>query len=309
VIPLLFLLSIVAFGLLHLAPGDAAEIRAGAEATPEEIARVRERLGLDKSPMVQYVNWVGSAISGDLGLSYTSRLPVTEVLGRRIGVTLHLAIPAVMVIGAVGVAVGLVAALNNRRFPDRVVRTGTALAIAIPSFVIGISLVLLFAWVWRGVLPYNGFVPISGGVVNSARHLLLPLVALTLADIGLIGRLTRNNVLEVLRADYVTAAEAFGIPRWKILIHYKLRNALLPAITALGIIAGHLVGGAVVIENVFGIPGVGQLLVQSFLQRDYPVGVAIVLLSGISFTFSILVADVALAFANPRVRRGLTSST
>jgi peptide/nickel transport system permease protein len=306
-VPVLVCVSIVAFGLLRLAPGDPAQLQAGLDAGPEVIAAVRHELALDQPLPVQYFTWASHVLQGDLGVSYSARLPVTELIGQRLPVTAQISVLALLLIIVVGVPLGILSALHKDRAMDQTVRVASLFGISVPNFVIGILFILVFGWYFPGLMPYEGFVPLREDPLASLKTSLLPAVALALAQIGLVARLTRSSMLEVINQEYITAARAFGVSEREVIWRDALRNALLPVVTVLGIIAGFLLGGSVIVESVFGIAGLGRLLVESFASRDYPVAIGVMLFIAIVFVLLNLVVDVLYGVINPRVRAGYES--
>jgi peptide/nickel transport system permease protein len=306
-VPVLVCVSIVAFVLLRLAPGDPAQLQAGLNASPETIEALRHEMALDQPLPVQYLAWAGRVLHGDLGVSYSSRQPVTALIGQRLPVTLQIAFTALLLIVAVGVPLGILSALYKDRAADQTVRVVSLVGISVPNFVIGILLVLLFGWYMPGLMPYEGFVALRDDPVGSLKTTLLPALALALAQVGVVARLTRSSMLEVVNQEYITAARAFGVSERELIWHDALRNALLPVLTVLGIIAGFLLGGSVVVESVFGIAGLGRLLVESFASRDYPVTIGVMLFLAVVFVLINLIVDVLYGVVNPRIRAGYES--
>jgi peptide/nickel transport system permease protein len=303
-VPVLVLVSVVAFGLLRLAPGDPAQIQAGADAAPETLAAIRAELALDQPLPVQYVAWAGRVVRGDLGRSYQSHQPVTQLIGERLPATAQIAAVALVLIVAVGIPLGIASALRKDSAVDQVVRVTSLLGISVPNFVIGILLVLVFGWYFPGIMPYEGYVALPDDPLESFKHTLLPSLALALAQVGIVARLTRVSMLEVIGQEYITVARAFGVSERELVWRDALRNALLPVLTMLGIISGFLLGGSVVVESVFGIAGLGRLLVESFSQRDYPVTIGVMLFIAVMFVVINLVVDLLYGVVNPRIRAG-----
>jgi peptide/nickel transport system permease protein len=303
-VPVIVLVSVVAFVLLRLAPGDPAQLQAGVDAGPEVVQQIRIELALDQPLPAQYVSWAGRALRGDLGQSYSAKLPVTKLIADRLPVTLQIAAVALILIVITGVPLGIVSALRKDSLADQAVRVVSLFGISVPNFVIGILCVLIFGWYFPGIMPYEGFVPLRDDPVGSLKTTLLPSLALALAQVGIIARLTRSSMLEVINQEYITAARAFGVPERELIWRDALRNALLPVVTVLGIIAGFLLGGSVVIETVFGIAGLGRLLVESFASRDYPVTIGVMLFIAVVFVFVNLVVDILYGVINPRIRAG-----
>jgi peptide/nickel transport system permease protein len=301
-VPVLFLISVISFGMLRAAPGDPAVLQAGAGASPEAIEAIREQLRLNDSFVEQYLAWLGKVVRGDLGNSYTSGLPVTELIGARLPATVQLSLFALTLIIGIGVPLGVTAALHRNRPYDQLVRVVSLIGISIPNFVIGILLILVFGWWITGVLPFQGYVPLHEDVWENVRHLILPATALAIPEMGLVARLTRSSMLEVLGQEYISSARALGISERTVTWKDALRNALMPVVTIVGVVAGFLLGGSVVVESVFGIPGLGRLLVESFATRDYPVTIGVMMFIAIVFIVINIMVDVLYGVINPRIR-------
>lgn len=301
-VPVLFLMSVLSFLLLHAAPGDPARLQAGLNASPQVVAAIRQRLDLNRPLFVQYGRWISHALSGDLGTSYTTGDPVTHMLAQRAPVTIQLTLAALIVIVAAGIPLGVFAALHRARIADHTIGTVSLLGIAIPNFIVGLLLVLIFGWYFPGILPYQGYVSILSDPAGAVTHTLLPAIALALGPIAIIARLTRAGMLEVLGKEYIVAARALGVPWRQIVLRDALRNALLPVLTVVGLVVGFLLSGAVVVESVFNIPGLGQLLVNSFGQRDYPVTIAVMLVVAVAFLLINLITDLLYGVLNPKIR-------
>jgi peptide/nickel transport system permease protein len=306
-VPVLVCVSIVAFVLLRLAPGDPAQLQAGLDASPDVIAAVRHELALDQPLPVQYLTWAGRVVHGDLGVSYSTRQPVTLLIGQRLPVTAQISVTALILIVLIGVPLGILSALHKDRAIDQTVRVVSLFGISVPNFVIGILLVLLFGWYFPGLMPYEGFVPLRTDLLGSLKTTALPSLALALAQVGIVARLTRSSMLEVINQEYITAARAFGVSERELIWRDALRNAMLPVLTILGIIAGFLLGGSVVIESVFGIAGLGRLLIESFASRDYPITIGVMLFIAVVFVVVNLIVDVLYGVINPRIRSGYES--
>ncbi len=304
-VPVLVLVSIVAFTLLRLAPGDPALLQAGLDAPPEAVEAVRQQLRLDEPLPMQYLAWFGQVIQGDLGVSYSSGADVTALIARRIPVSAQIAAIALLLIVTIGIPLGVISALRRNKPTDQVVRVGSLLGISVPNFVIAIFFVLIFGWWFPGLMPYQGFVRFTESPTQSLLHSILPAVALAAPQIGLIARLTRSSMLEVISQDYITAARAMGVREVAIIVKDALRNALLPTLTVLGVVTGFLLGGSVVVESVFGISGVGRLLVESFGQRDYPVTIGVMLFIASVFVLINIIVDLLYGVVNPRIRYGV----
>jgi peptide/nickel transport system permease protein len=303
-VPVVVLVSVVAFVLLRLAPGDPALLQAGVDATPEVVNAIRKELALDQPLPVQYLAWASKVVTGDLGQSYSSKQPVRDLIGQRLPTTAQIGLLALVLILTIGVPLGIVSALRKDRGVDQAVRVVSLVGIAVPNFVFGILAILVFGWYFPGIMPYEGFVPFAQDPLDSLKHTLLPSLVLAMAQVGVVARLTRSSMLEVINQEYITAARAFGVPELELVWNDALRNALLPLLTVLGIITGFLLGGSVVVETVFGIAGLGRLLVESFGLRDYPVTIGVMLFIAVIFVGINLIVDVLYGVVNPRIRAG-----
>ncbi|HET9442121.1 MAG TPA: nickel ABC transporter permease [Acidimicrobiales bacterium] len=297
-VPTLLGLTLLAFGLANLTPGDPATelIRRTTDhpPTPELVAETRRELGLDRPLAVQYVSWLGDALTGDLGISYASRRPVRDEILTRIPRTLELALPAALGALVLSVVLGVVSAVNRNRWGDQLIRIASVMGASMPSFWLALLLIILFA-VKLSVLPVAGR---EAGVLS----MVLPVVTLTLAPTAVLARFTRSTMLETLGDDYVRTARAKGLAGWRVVGHHALRNACIPLVTAFGTSLGHLVSGAVIIESIFLWPGVGKMAVDAILQRDYPVIQGFTLYSGLAFVAINLVVDLSYGAFDPRVR-------
>lgn len=299
---LLLLASLVAFALLRFAPGDPGALLYGPNASPQDLAQLRERWGLDAPLHVQYLHWVANAATGDLGRSYVDGRPVLAVIAERIPATLLLAFTALLLATVVGVGLGVVTATHRASWLDRL---GTLLATALystPAFWLGVLLIFLFS-VRLGWFPAGGM-RAPGAAVDPAdllRHLALPAMILSMRDAGRLARLTRTSMLEVLAQDFVRTAAAKGLSATVVTTRHVLRNALLPVLTLLGMSVPTLFSGAVVVETVFSWPGMGRLAIESALQRNYPVIMGEVLIVATLAMVGSLLADLAYVVADPRV--------
>jgi peptide/nickel transport system permease protein len=307
-IPVLVIVSIVSFLLLRAAPGNPAVAQAGLNATPQVVATISRQLGLDKPLWVQYWIWLKGVVHGNFGVSYTTGQSVTSVLAPRVGVTVELALLALVLTIVIGIPLGVWSALRRDRAVDQATRAFALSSIAVPSFVVGLFFVLLFGWWFRGVLPYEGFVPFGQSVGGNLEHMILPAVALALAPIGIVARFVRTSMLDVLGSDYVVAARALGVPWHEVIWKDALRNALTPVLTILGLIAGFLMSGTVVVESIFSLPGLGEELVSSFNNRDYTVTISIMMLFAAVFVVLNLLVDLLYAVVDPKVRLAYAGS-
>jgi len=298
-IPTLIGISLLAFGLAKLAPGDPATefLRRTTDRppTPTEVARVRIELGLDQPVVVQYARWAVHAVRGDLGVSYSTRRPVTTEITHRIPATLELAIPAALLALLIAIPLGMISAIHRNRVLDQIARVGSLAGASIPSFWLALLLIILFA-------VKLSWVPVAGR--QSISSTFLPAFALAVTPAAGLARFTRSAMLEVLGQEYVTTARAKGLRERIIVRRHVVRKALIPVVTAFGISLGHLVAGAVIIESIFAWPGLGKLAVDAILQRDYPVIQGFVLYTGNAFVAINFLVDLSYAVIDPRVRVG-----
>ena len=292
-IPVLFGVTLVSFSLLHLVPGDPAEVLGGQEASKADIDRIRKDYGLDQPLVVQYARFVGNAVRGDLGISIQSRHPVRELLLQRLAFTLQLALASVLVAAALGLLAGIISSTRQYSFFDTASMLGALFGISMPIFWLGLLLILVFAAKLQW-LP-------SGGT-GSIRHLILPAIALGSASAAVIARMTRASMLEVTRQDYIRTARATGYRERGIIFRHALKNAMIPVLTVFGLEFGSMLGGAVLTETVFSLPGIGRLLVEGIFARDYPVVQGAMILVASTFVLVNLLTDVAYAFFDPRIR-------
>lgn len=302
-LPVLLVVGTVTFILLHLTPGDPAAVMLGPEATSEEVARLRTRLGLDEPLIVQYARWIGSILTLDFGDSIFLDRSVRTALVDRLAPSLQLTLYSFGLAIVLGVPAGVLAALWRDSILDRLLMTAAVAGAAVPGFVLGIGLIYLFA-VTLGWLPTGGYVPLTTSPVEHFRAMLLPVVALGFTSAALPARLVRSSMLDVLSEDYVRTAVAKGLPPRAVAVRHALRSALLPAITVLAVRLADLLGGAVIIETVFQIPGMGSLIVNSIARRDIPVIQGAIMLVAAFYIFCNLLADILYVYADPRVRFG-----
>lgn len=301
VIPVLLIVAIFVFLLLRLTPGDPAAIIAGDQATPEQLNRIREAMGLNKPILSQFVDWSGRLLRGDLGVSLISNTPVAGMIASRIGPTISIAILTMIMSIAIAVPMGVIAAWRHGKAADYAVMSFSVLGFSVPVFVIGYLLILLFS-IKLGWFPVQGFRPISAGFWPFLHHAFLPAVTLTTIYVALIARMTRANMLEVLGEDYIRTARAKGAPERRVLFRHALRNAAVPILTVIGTGFALLIGGVVVTETVFNIPGVGRLTVDAVLARDYPVIQAMILLTSALYVLINLLIDLSYSIFDPRIR-------
>jgi len=300
-IPVALVVGTITFALLHVAPGDPAAVMLGPEATPEQVERARERLGLDDPLIVQYPRWLLDLVRLDLGESLFLDRPVTTAIADRIIPTLQLTAYALAIALVIGVPAGVIAAIRQNSVIDRALMLLATTGTAIADFFLAILLVLLFAVTLRW-LPSGGYVAITDSPIGHVKSMILPAAALGLSIAGLPARLIRASMLDVLHEDYIRAAVARGIPPTAIAMRHALRNALLPAITVLGYTLGDLLGGAVIVETVFNLPGMGQLVVNSIARRDYPVIQGVVMVIAACYLLANLLVDLLYLVVDPRIR-------
>jgi len=297
----LALVSLLSFGLIWLVPGDPAAAFLDASATPEQVATLRRALGLDLSLPQQMLGWYGRILSGDLGQSILLNRSVGAALIERLPVTLALAALALAFAVLVGVAAGLIAAVHHNRWPDQAVMTTALLGLSVPDFWLGLVLVLVFA-VELGWLPSGGFTPFGESPSAWLQSMILPALTLGLVQVGFIARMARASMLDTLSQDYVRTADAKGLGQLRVVLRHALPNALIPILTVVGIVSGALLGGAVIVEQVFSIPGVGRLIVGAIASRDFPVLQGGLLFLAVVYLSINLVVDILYAVVDPRVR-------
>ncbi|MBT9258219.1 MAG: ABC transporter permease [Clostridiales bacterium] len=298
-IPVLLGVSILVFLILHLTPGNPAEVVAGPDAPPETIAAIEKELGLDKPLYVQYFTWISKVLRGDLGKSLRSKQPVAAEIRRTFPVTLQLTVVALALAVIVSIPMGVVSAVRKDTWVDNLVRLLSFLGISVPVFAVGLLLMWVFAYKLRW-LPVSGFKPLT--TVNGWVHIILPALTLGAPTVATVARLTRSSILETLTADYIRTARAKGLRGSAVVYRHALRNALLPVVTVLGLQFGYLLGGAVVTETIFSIPGVGRLSVQAIQTRDFPIVQGAVLVVAYAFVVINLLVDLLYTIIDPRIR-------
>jgi peptide/nickel transport system permease protein len=304
-IPTLFIISIVVFTLMRLAPGDPAVLRFGSQASlPENQPRIealRREMGLDKPIVVQYAVWLKDAAGGNFGNSLKSNMPAANLVLSKVPVSLELVIGAMAIALLIAFPGGILAAMGRGGRFDRLTLGFTASGLAIPSFWLGLTLILVFSVVLR-ILPPGGYIPFATSPLDNLQHLLMPSLTLGVFLGATLLRFLRADMIEALGTDYVRTARAKGLARRGVVLGHALHNALIPVLTYAGIEVGSLLGGAVIVEQVFGWSGVGWLTVQSILDRDYTVVQAAVLYIAVALTLTNLMVDIAYALVNPRIR-------
>jgi len=300
-VPVVLISTVAVFLLLHLVPGDPALAVAGSDARADTLEAIRHEMGLDQPLPVQYVQWIGRVLQGDLGRSYTTKLSVWEQISLRIPATLELALAGLALALLISIPTGVLAAVRERSVADWLISSFNACAIAIPNFWFGILMILLFALAF-GWLPASGRGDYSREPLTAWKFLLLPALTLALNQSAVLSRFVKSSVLEVLHDDYVRTARAKGLRESLVIRRHVLRNALVPVATVLGIQFGRLLGGAIVVESVFAWPGVGRLVLQSIGSRDYTTVQGVLLLLVLSFIVVNLITDLTYGFLDPRIR-------
>ena len=293
--------AFVVFLLLYLTPGDPAAILAGDAATSDDIRRIREKLGLDEPFLVRFGEWAWSLLRGDLGTSIFTNLPVTTLIGQRIEATLSLTLLTLVISVCVAVPLGVIAAARAGSWIDRAVMAFSVLGFSVPVFVFAYILIFTFS-IELDWLPVQGYRSFREDVWEWLRHLILPATALGTVYMALIARITRASMLDVLAQDYIRTAQAKGLATGSILTRHALKNAAIPIVTIIGIGVALLIGGAIVTETVFAIPGIGRLTVDAILRRDYPIIQGVVLLFSAAYVLINLIVDLSYMFFDPRVR-------
>ena len=302
-VPVLVGVSVVVFLVLHLSPGDPAEIMLGSQATQEDLARLRRELGLTEPLHVQYVHWVAHVARGDLGRSIWMKRPVLDEVLNRYKATLVLTASGLLLSTVGGIILGVASAVRPHSFLDRMSAVTSLFGASMPVFWLGIVLMVVFS-LWLGWLPASGmWAPYGeGGLRDLLAHLVLPAVTLAAASLTIIARLTRSTMLEILSQDYIRTARAKGLVEQRVVFRHGLKNALVPIVTVVGVQAGYLLGGAVLTETVFAWPGVGLLMVQGILARDFPLVQGCVLVIALTFVLINLAVDLLYAWLDPRIQ-------
>jgi peptide/nickel transport system permease protein len=301
IIPVMLVVATVSFVLIRLAPGDPASVLAGPDATTEDLAQLRTALGMDQPLPVQLVKWYARLAQGDLGQSIFLRRPVVQAVVERLEPTFLLTWWGTLLSILIGVPAGIVSARYHNTAVDQSFMALALLGLSIPNFLLGLVMILVFG-VWLGWLPVSGYVPLDEGVWLNVRSLLMPAVSLGLVQSALVARITRSSMLDVLREQYILSGRAKGLSERAVIYKHALKNAIIPTLTVIGITVALLIGGAVVIETVFNIPGVGRLIISAVLRRDYPVVQGVVLLIAVTYTVINLLVDLAYLVIDPRIR-------
>ncbi len=297
----LLVASLVIFAVIEVVPGDAASYMLGLNASEETVAALRDRLGLNEPPPLRYLHWVAGMLRGDFGQSYTYRVPVAELVGQRLAVSLPLALYALLLAVAIAFPAGLLAAARRGRGLDAAVMGATQVGIALPNFWFAMLLVLAFALHWR-IFPAGGF-PGWDEPLAGLRALTLPAVALALPQAAILARVLRSALIETVGQDYIRTARAKGLTAGQAILHHALRNAMVPVLTIMGMQFSFLLAGAIIIENVFYLPGLGRLIFQAITQRDLIVVESVVMILVFAVIVVTFVVDLAYAAIDPRLRK------
>jgi peptide/nickel transport system permease protein len=300
-IPVLIVVAVISFMLIHLTPGDPAAAILGGEATTEQLDALRQTLGLDQPLPLQMARWFWRMLQGDLGQSIYMRMPVTQAILDRIEPTAMLSVMSIIIAVGLGIPFGIIAAVRHNSWVDHLLSVLAQIGLSVPNFWLGLGMIMLFA-VKLGWLPSSGYVSLSQNPLETVKYLLMPAFTLGFSSSALIARLTRSSMMEVLRQDFIRTAQAKGLPQRRVIYKHALRNAMIPTLTVIGLVLAGLAGGAVVTEVVFTLPGAGRLMIQSVARRDYPIIQAAVLFSAVVYVFVNIMIDALYAYIDPRVR-------
>jgi peptide/nickel transport system permease protein len=300
-IPILLMVGFIGFLLLNLIPGDPAYVILGPEATMEQANKLRAELGLDLPIYIRLIYWYGRLFRGDLGNSIYFSRPVLQVILHTLEPTILLTIFSLIIASAIGITSGIVAALKRGTWVDQIVTGISILGLSIPGFWLAIILIIVFC-VWVNWFPVAGYEPLQGGFLKTLQTLVLPSLALGFEGSAFITRITRSSMLEVMSQEYIKVARAKGLSYRVVILKHAFKNALIPIVTGMGLTFGHLLSGAVVIESVFALPGIGQLALSSIMKRDYPLTQGILLFTATVFIVVNLLVDILYAVLDPRVK-------
>ncbi len=306
-IPVLFILSVMVFSLIHLIPGDPAQVILGQDATPAALAALRAKLGLNENILAQYWNWLGHVVVGNLGNSLLDGESVSHLIFQRLPVTLELAIGTFIIALLIAFPLGILAAVYRGRWLDGTALFTATIGISVPPFWLGILLLLLFT-VKIHLFPSSGYVPIWQNPGRNLSVMILPMLSTGFREAAVLMRMLRSTILEVLHEDYVRTAKAKGLNGWAIIVHHALRNALIPVMTMGGLQLAGLLGGLVITETIFSLPGFGSLLVQSVFSRDYTTVQGAALVAALAVILVNLIVDVLYGVVDPRIRLGKKAS-
>ncbi|GAX90070.1 ABC transporter permease [Effusibacillus lacus] len=302
-IPVILLVTIMVFSLMHMLPGDPATVILGQEATPEAVAALREELGLNRPILVQYFDWLGGVLQGDLGRSLVDRTPVAELIMQRFPATIELTIGTFIVAILIAVPAGIISATRPGKWVDY---TSTMFALggmSIPHFWLGMMFIVFFS-VKLGWLPASGYVPLSQDPVANLAAMIMPMVATGLRESAVLMRMLRSSLLEVMHADYIRTAYSKGLKEWTVIMRHALKNALVPVVTTSGLIVAGLLSGLVITESIFSIPGFGRLIVESIFSRDFVTVQGAILVSALLVVAVNLFVDILYTIIDPRIKAG-----
>ncbi|WP_421617168.1 ABC transporter permease [Brevibacillus sp. TJ4] len=306
-IPILLLVSIMTFSLIHLIPGDPARVILGQEATPEAYEALRKELGLDKPIVLQYLSWLGNVLQGNLGTSITDNVPVSDLILQRLPATVELTIGTFLVAILIAIPAGILAAVRRGTWVDYTSTFAALGGMSIPSFWLAMMLIIYFA-VENQWLPSSGYVPFSEDPVRNLMAMILPCVAAGLRESAVLMRMLRSSLLDVVNMDFIRTAKAKGLNEVRTILGHALRNALVPVVTASGLMVAGLLGGLVITESIFSIPGFGRLIVESVFKRDYVTVQGAILVAAIMVVIVNLVVDILYAVIDPRIKAGKGAS-
>lgn len=301
VVPVMAMVAVIVFAILRLTPGDPAAIIAGDSATPEQLEQIRQTMGLDQPIPTQFVMWVGQLLRGDLGVSLLSGTQVSDMILQRMGPSLALCLSTITLSVLLAVPLGVLAAWRQGRLLDRAVMAFSVMGFSVPVFVTAYVLILIFS-IKLGWFPVQGYKPLSDGLLPFVQSLVLPTIALSTVYVALIARITRTSIIEVMGEDFIRTARAKGLRERAVLLGHALGNAAVPIVTIIGVGIALLISGVVVTESVFNLPGLGRLVVEAVLGRDYPVIQALILLFAFLYVLINLVVDALYTVFDPRIR-------
>ncbi|MCZ8511987.1 ABC transporter permease [Paenibacillus filicis] len=302
-VPVIVLVTIMVFSLLHMLPGDPATVILGQEATPDAVAALRDELGLNKPIVVQYFDWMGGVLQGNLGRSLVDRSPVSELIASRFPATLELTIGTFIVSLLIAIPAGIVSATRQGKWIDYFSTIMALGGMSIPHFWLGMMLIVFFS-VQLGWLPASGYVPFSEDPLGNISAMILPIVATGLRESAVLMRMLRSSLLDVMHADYIRTAYSKGLKERAVVLGHALKNALVPVVTTSGLIVAGLLGGLVITESIFSIPGFGRLIVESIFRRDYVTVQGAILVSALMVVVVNLIVDILYAFIDPRIKMG-----
>ena len=297
----LIFVSVIVFSLMHLIPGDPALVILGDQATPEQIEALHRELLLDQPLWIQYLNWAGDVLQGNLGRSVSYKQSVTDLLATRLPITFHIGLVAFILSTAISIPAGILSAIRRGGWLDSIITLLTNLAMAVPVFWLGILGIYLFA-LKLGWLPVQGYTSPSENLALNTRQIIMPALCLAIVPLASLARQTRSSMLEVIRQDYIRTARSKGLTEWAVITGHALKNAIIPVITLLGMQLRNLVGGAVLVEQVFNIPGMGRLMVSGVFNKDFVVVQGTVMVVAVVVALSNLLVDISYGYFDPRIR-------